>query len=109
MRRSQFYQEKIKRLLVRNDVQQCLLGKKVKNCGVDLQKEITQMRESAPEQAKALIEYFRAHGRQQEKMIEQSLTRQREDLNERIRRRSISKGKKGVYGIGNNRSVAVHF
>jgi hypothetical protein len=50
---------------VRNDVQQCLLGKKVNPCGSDLQREISQMRESAPEQAKSLIEYFRAHGKQQ--------------------------------------------
>lgn len=76
-RRSQFYQDKIKRLLVRNDVQQCLLGKRSSPCGVDLQKEISQMKESAPEQARALIEYFRAHSKQQEKLIEQSLTRQR--------------------------------
>jgi hypothetical protein len=38
MRRSQFYQDKIKRLLVRNDVQQCLLGKKNSTCGLDLKK-----------------------------------------------------------------------
>jgi hypothetical protein len=72
MRRCQFYQDKIKRLLVRNDVQQCLLGKKVNACGSDLQKEISKMRDSASEQAKSLIEYFRAHGKQQEKLIEQS-------------------------------------
>ena len=37
-RRSQFYQDKIKRLLVRSDVQQCLLGKKNSTCGLDLKK-----------------------------------------------------------------------
>jgi hypothetical protein len=85
------------------------LGKRVNACGAGLQKEISKMKESAPEQAKSLIEYFRAHGKQQEKLIEQSLTRQREDLNERIRRRSSSKGKKCVEVLGSNRSVAVHF
>lgn len=65
------------------------------------------MKESAPEQARALIEYFRAHSKQQEKLIEQSLTRQREDLNERIRRRSSSKGKKSFQEF--SRHVAVHF
>jgi hypothetical protein len=37
-RRSQFYQEKIKRLLVRSDVQECLLGKKSNGVGLDLKK-----------------------------------------------------------------------
>lgn len=92
---------------MRNDVQQCLLGKKGSPCGVDLQKEISQMKESAPEQAKSLIEYFRAHSKQQERLIEQSLSRQRDDLNERIRRRSSSKGKKTFQDF--TRSVAVHF
>jgi hypothetical protein len=49
----------------------------VNACGAGLQKEISKMKDSAPEQAKSLIEYFRAHGKQQEKLIEQSLTRQR--------------------------------
>ena len=106
-RRSQFYQDKIKRLLVRNDVQQCLLGKKNNACGLDLKKEISKMKENAPEQAKTLIEYFKTHMKQQDALIEQSLNRQTNDLNERIRRRSSSKGKKSYQEF--SRSVAVHF
>jgi hypothetical protein len=46
------------------------LGKKSNPCGVDLQKEISKMKENAPEQARSLIEYFKKHMKQQEKIIE---------------------------------------
>lgn len=88
-------------------MQQCLLGKKNNACGLDLKKEISKMKENAPEQAKTLIEYFKTHMKQQDALIEQSLNRQTNDLNERIRRRSSSKGKKSYQEFA--RSVAVHF
>jgi hypothetical protein len=40
---------------MRNDVQKCLVGKKNNPKGFDLQKSISKVSESAPEQAKLLI------------------------------------------------------
>ena len=41
-----------------------------------------------------LIDFYKHHMQQQDSIIEQSLNRQRSSLDERIRRRSLSKGKK---------------
>jgi len=38
------------------------------------------MKENAPEQAKALVEYFKGHVVQQEKLIEQSISKQKDLL-----------------------------
>lgn len=58
-KRIQFYQDKIKRLLTRNDVECCLVGKKVSSKSVDLEHEIQKIKESAPEQIKALIAFYK--------------------------------------------------
>ncbi len=87
--RTQFYQDKIKRLLARTDVQLCLGGRS--QAGGELRREIARMREHAPEQARSLLTHFRTHLQQQESMIEQSLARQKENLSDRIRRRSSSR------------------
>lgn len=100
VRRVQFYQDKIKRLLARNDVQQCLVGKKNNSRGLDLQKEISKIKQNLPEQAKALVAYYKNHFKQQQDMIEQSLTRQKNDLDERIQRRSSSKQKRNSGQLG---------
>jgi len=39
-KKSKFYQDKIKRLLARNDIQKCLMGKKTNPVGIDLQHKI---------------------------------------------------------------------
>ena len=51
----EYYQDKIKKLLIRKDVQKCLLGFKTNPKAVELQLELSKVEESAPEQAKALI------------------------------------------------------
>jgi hypothetical protein len=42
-------------------VQQCLVGKKHNLKTFDLQKEINKINENAPEQARALLEYYKNH------------------------------------------------
>jgi len=64
-KRTKFYQEKIKRLLVRTDVQQCLVGKKRNPKGLDLQKELAKVSLHAPEQARALLNHYTSHLKQQ--------------------------------------------
>ena len=54
-KRIEYYQDKIKKLLVRKDVQKCLGGHKFNPTTIDLQHELNKVHESAPEQAKALI------------------------------------------------------
>ncbi len=43
----------------RKDVEKCLVGKKVNSRCIDLEHEIQKIKESAPEQAKALIEFYK--------------------------------------------------
>ena len=92
-KRSQYYQEKIKRLLVREDVQECLVGKKSNPRASGLQRELARVAQHAPDQATALLSHYHTHLQQQEALIQNNLERQRHQLDERIRRRSSSKHK----------------
>jgi hypothetical protein len=72
-KRSQYYQEKIKRLLVREDVQECLVGKKSNPRASGLQRELARVAQHAPEQARVLLNHFSTHIQQQEKLIQNNL------------------------------------
>lgn len=43
-KRAQFYQDKIKRLLTRKDIEKCLVGKKVNPRSIDIEHEILKIR-----------------------------------------------------------------
>lgn len=79
-RRVQFYQDKIKKLLTRKDVEKCLVGKKVNPKSMDIQREIEKIKEAAPEQAKALIQYYKNHHANQELLIKKTVDEQNSRL-----------------------------
>lgn len=69
----QFYQDKIKKLLGRNEIQKCLMGKKMNSKGVNLQQKLEEVHENAEEQARALITYFKNQQNNQEIMIRKTV------------------------------------
>lgn len=91
MKGHSYYQSKIKKFLCRNDVQKCLLGEKVYEKGINLQIELNKAKDSIPQQAKALIEYYKKYHKEQRALITKTVEEQNKKLEERIARRSRSK------------------
>jgi hypothetical protein len=56
------------------------VGKKRDPRGLDLQKELAKVDQVAPQQARALLQYYQTHIQQQENIIESSLARQNNQL-----------------------------
>lgn len=72
-------------------MQKCLGGHKINPRAIDLQHELNKVHESAPEQAKALVEFYKNQIANHQQLISTSMQEQNRKLNERIARRSRSK------------------